>query len=487
MTEHEGWGVAPTVATALAALGWTREDAIGQGGLQPARRGTNLVLVRPPAPAWAGPALAGILEGAAERGGRTICLAAPAMVPVLGALVARLAAAAGLRHETALGPARAARRLRADEVDVLVCSPATALTLQARSALAPDRAAALVLAWPDGWDADEALTLLLNDLARDAQRLVFTAAPSQAESLVERYARRAAILGEVALPPEAELPTAVRSVATPWATRAASIAALLEVTDPDTTVVWTADTADHATLDAALGGALPLTHRTQGAMAQVICYDLPDPASFAAFGPEAAVTLLVPPGTEQYVGRLAPMRRPVVMPSLGTGLLERDAARRAEVLTAIEGLPLDAAFYALAPLFERHEPQQVAAACYALWRQALVPAATLQREAAPVRSATPVGGGSAMAKLWVGAGKKDEATPGDLVAVLVKEAGLDRTLIGRIELRDTFSLVEVPASEADRLAAALTGLTIRRRRLVARVDRGIPARSGPGRGAPRRG
>jgi ATP-dependent RNA helicase DeaD len=181
------------------------------------------------------------------------------------------------------------------------------------------------------------------------------------------------------------------------------------------------------------------------------------------------------------------MRRPVVMPSLGTALLERDAARRAEVLGAMEGVPLDAAFYALAPLFERHEPQHVAAACYALWRQALVPVAAPRREAAPVQSATPVGGGSAMAKLWVGAGKKDEATPGDLVAVLVKEAGLDRTLIGRIELRDTFSLVEVPASEADRLAAALTGLTIRRRRLVARVDRGIPARSGPGRGAPRRG
>lgn len=487
MTEQGDWGVAPTVASALAALGWTRDEAIGTGGLQPARRGTNLVMVRPPSPAWAGPALAGLLEGAAERGGRTIVLAAPAMVPVLGALVARLAAAAGLRHETALGPARAARRLRADEVDVLVCSPATALTLQARSALAPDRAAALVLAWPDGWDADEALTLLLTDLSREAQRLVLTAAPSQVDALVERYARRAAILGEPVLSADVERPTAVRTVATPWATRAASIAALLEVTDPDTTVVWTADTADHDLLNAALGGSLPLVHRGQSAIAQVICYDLPDPVTFAAFGAAAAVTLLVPPGTEEFVGRLAPMRRPVQMPSLGTGLLERDAARRAEVLAAIEGLPLDAAYYALAPLFERHEPQEVAAACYALWRKALVPAATPRREAAPVQSPTPVGGGSAMAKLWVGAGKKDDATPGDLVAVLVKEAGLDRTLIGRIELRDTFSLVEVPASDADRLAAALTGLTIRRRRLVARVDRGIPARGGPNRGAPRRG
>ncbi len=478
MTEQGDWGVAPTVVSALTTMGWTREAAVTAGGLQPARRGTSLVLVRPPSPAWVGPALAGVLEGAAERGGRTLCLAAPAMVPVLGALVARLAHATGLRHETALGPARAARRLRADQVDVLVCSPATALTLQGRSSLAPERVTALVLAWPDGWDADEALTLLLSDLPRDAQRIIFTAAPDQVDVLVERHARRAAILPEAPVPADAQAPTALRTVPTTWSGRAATIAALLEATDPEGAVVWTADASEHAALDAALGGALPLVTRTPPEAAQVICHDLPDLATLAAMGPATTVTLVVPPGTEAYVARIAPERRPIHLPSTTSALLERDAGRRATITGAIDAPTLDAALYAIAPLFERHEPQRVAAALYTLWQAALVPAAAPIREAAPVRSATQVGAGAAMAKLWVGVGKKDEATPGDLVAVLVKEAGLDRTLIGRIELRDTFTLVEVPASEADRLATSLTGITIRRRKLIARVDRGIPARGG---------
>ncbi|MCA9721272.1 MAG: DbpA RNA binding domain-containing protein, partial [Gemmatimonadetes bacterium] len=80
-----------------------------------------------------------------------------------------------------------------------------------------------------------------------------------------------------------------------------------------------------------------------------------------------------------------------------------------------------------------------------------------------------------------GVGRRDEATVGDLVAVLVKEIGLARESIGRIELRETFALVEVPAGEADRIAERLSGLTVRRRKLVARVDRGAPARGGSGR------
>jgi ATP-dependent RNA helicase DeaD len=77
-------------------------------------------------------------------------------------------------------------------------------------------------------------------------------------------------------------------------------------------------------------------------------------------------------------------------------------------------------------------------------------------------------------------GRRDEATTGDLVAVLIKEVGLAREAIGRIELRETFSLVEVPAGDAERVARALTGLTVRRRKLVARVDRGMPARGDRG-------
>ncbi|MBA3259276.1 MAG: DbpA RNA binding domain-containing protein, partial [Gemmatimonadales bacterium] len=80
---------------------------------------------------------------------------------------------------------------------------------------------------------------------------------------------------------------------------------------------------------------------------------------------------------------------------------------------------------------------------------------------------------------YVGVGKKDGATVNDLVAILTKDVRIDRGRIGRVELRDGFALVEVPAQEAERVASALNGMTIRRKRVTARVDRGAarPARS----------
>jgi ATP-dependent RNA helicase DeaD len=58
------------------------------------------------------------------------------------------------------------------------------------------------------------------------------------------------------------------------------------------------------------------------------------------------------------------------------------------------------------------------------------------------------------------------------VAALVKEVGVERTRIGKIEVRESFSLVEVPAAEAGPIAERLSGVTIRRRRATARLDRG---------------
>jgi ATP-dependent RNA helicase DeaD len=74
-------------------------------------------------------------------------------------------------------------------------------------------------------------------------------------------------------------------------------------------------------------------------------------------------------------------------------------------------------------------------------------------------------------RIWVGAGKRDEVGVGDLVGLLINELRMERSAIGKIELRDTFALVEVPAPEADRIVQALSGRTLRKRRLVARVDR----------------
>ena len=99
------------------------------------------------------------------------------------------------------------------------------------------------------------------------------------------------------------------------------------------------------------------------------------------------------------------------------------------------------------------------------------------REQAPELKAEPEI--PATARIYVGVGKKDGATVSDLVAVLTKEVRVDRGMIGRVELRDGYSLVELPAQEAEGIARALTGATIRRKRVTARVDRGPakPART----------
>ena len=74
----------------------------------------------------------------------------------------------------------------------------------------------------------------------------------------------------------------------------------------------------------------------------------------------------------------------------------------------------------------------------------------------------------------------------DLVAVLTKEVRVERGKIGRVELRDAYALVELPAGEAEQIARALTGSTIRRKRVTARVDRGPVKPARTARPAPRR-
>jgi ATP-dependent RNA helicase DeaD len=190
------------------------------------------------------------------------------------------------------------------------------------------------------------------------------------------------------------------------------------------------------------------------------------------------VVLLVPSGTEGYAGRIASPRRPLQLPGPLDAARSEEAQHRALIQRAIETGRENRSLLALAPLFERYDATLVASALFDLWRGS-----------APVETpskAEPAG----TAKVYVGAGKKDGVNANDLVAVLTKELRVDRTQIGRIELRDAYSLVELPAQDAERLAGQLNGTTIRRKRITARVDRGPtrPARGdggAPGRPARR--
>jgi hypothetical protein len=74
-------------------------------------------------------------------------------------------------------------------------------------------------------------------------------------------------------------------------------------------------------------------------------------------------------------------------------------------------------------------------------------------------------------KVFVTVGKKDKAGAKDLVGALIREVGLEKGQIGRIEVRDTHSLVEVAPAVADQAVRRLGSVTIRGRRVTARLDR----------------
>jgi len=463
--------LSPSVAAAVERLGWQADQPLLREAAPTAARGHNLVLVVPPAPAYGVPALAGLLSRIGPDA-RVLLLAPAAQVAEWAATAHEIARGSGLRVEAAQGAARAGRRIRGGEVDLLIAAPATALALHRRSALEADRLTAVVLAWPEQWEDAEPLTLLMADLGKEVQRVLLVESLDRAGELIERYARRALTVGA----PPAETPTRapvgpVRVAAVAWERRAAALADVVELLDPGSLVVWSVDRTRHGEIERAVGATAPGVTITSGDAPRadlVVAFDPPTPERLAQLASAGEVVLLMPPGTERYLERVAAPRRPLRLPGLLDSVTAAAGVRREAVVRTIETGRPEAALAVLAPLFERYDAGAVAAALYDLWTSA--PSAA--PAAAPEAPAT--------SKIFVGIGKKDGATVNDLVAVLTKEVRVERTRIGRVELKDAYALVEIPAQEAERIAGALNGTTIRRKRVTARVDRGPerPTRAG---------
>ena len=70
-------------------------------------------------------------------------------------------------------------------------------------------------------------------------------------------------------------------------------------------------------------------------------------------------------------------------------------------------------------------------------------------------------------RIYISAGRVGGVRPGDLVGAITGEASTSGDAIGTIELSDRFSLVEVRASEADAIVAAINGASIRGKRVTA--------------------
>jgi len=390
-----------------------------------------------------------VVPPAVERAGKAWELMDPRAVIVCAdheqAVLWADAGPAELRAHAVTGLARTAALLKEGRVGVLAGSPADLSALVARSALKLDTLETLVIAWPESFSSE--LDTLLGE-APEARRVILSWDPHGLADFIERHARRAEIVGDIPLDaagkPLGSVATA-RYAVVPAGRRAVVIRDLLDAVRSVRPYVWKGGdvTAPAERPDAVVAATLPTREElsTLSAIAQPLV---------------VALASQVP-----YLKSIASLA-PFPLPSRADRAQDRNAALRSEISVRLTQSDVDAELAVLAPLFEEHDPALVAAALLALSRQ---PSAVSQ----PSPVASPQSG---WAKVFVTVGTKDRASAKDLVGALIKEVGLQKGQIGKIDVRETFSLIEVSPDAAEQAVRQLTGVSIRGRRVSARPDRG---------------
>jgi ATP-dependent RNA helicase DeaD len=89
-----------------------------------------------------------------------------------------------------------------------------------------------------------------------------------------------------------------------------------------------------------------------------------------------------------------------------------------------------------------------------------------------------------MRRLFVNLGEKDGIRAREIITVITTEAGIPGPQVGKVEVRDTHSLVEVAAPVAQLVVDKLTGTVVRGRRVQARLDAPREERSARSVGSP---
>jgi ATP-dependent RNA helicase DeaD len=170
-------------------------------------------------------------------------------------------------------------------------------------------------------------------------------------------------------------------------------------------------------------------------------------------------------------------------PAMPRGAAARLRTLRTRIAEAVASRDLSGELLTLEPLFERHSPAEVAAGLLALLREGGVEGRV---GTTPVVKREDETTAPAWTRLFVSVGAKDGLGPGDLVGAISGEAGVSGAQIGKIEIRETFSLVEVDQRIAERVIRSLNGTTLRGRSARVDLDRG-PRSGRQTRGGPRPG
>jgi ATP-dependent RNA helicase DeaD len=485
----EETGLAAPLAQAVAALDFDEPNALQRQTIPVVRRGGNVV-VR--ASTGAGATLAwsaGVLErtpSLPESGGPRVLIVTPTQERAvqLAESLAILISAVPAEE----GAAWRALRIRAlaegwitRDADVLVASIMSAAGEVETSTLKLDGIGTLIVdsvAQMFALMGAAALETVLVSIPRDAQRIFVTSEISKdVDKLVEAHARRAVHIP--LRPGEGEVPAETgRKLAYIVVQEDGRLDVLMHVLasrEASDQVIVTRSNARARSLR----NALARRGQGEGSFApDVRTYADGGLATIAWDVPFDAAGLSTLSGTEPLVF-IAPAERAHLQATAraaGIGLeaaarpaRSRDsvAAYRRRIWKAIEEEDIDAQFALLAPLFERHAPEEVAAALSGLLRRGAPAPEPARQGQAP---------SPAFVRLFISAGQRDGLRPADLVGAIAGEAGLTGDRIGRIDIRESFTVAEVEAATAEKVIRALNGTTLRGRSVRVDYDR----RSTPG-------
>ncbi|MDQ3697846.1 MAG: DbpA RNA binding domain-containing protein, partial [Gemmatimonadota bacterium] len=122
----------------------------------------------------------------------------------------------------------------------------------------------------------------------------------------------------------------------------------------------------------------------------------------------------------------------------------------------------------LEPLLEDFDGAEIAAAALLLLERARQRPVAKAGAAQAERAERP---DSPWVRLFLAVGSRDGATSRDIVGGIANEAEIASDKIGKIEMRDTHTIVEIARESADHVVKALKGTMIRGRLIAARLER----------------
>jgi hypothetical protein len=343
------------------------------------------------------------------------------------------------------GLTRSAALIKEGRAGLVAGAAADLGALVARSALKLASVDTILIAWPETFS--DSLDALLAE-APEARRMILSWNPPALGDFLERHARRAEVVGDLPLDPDGKPLSPVcsaRYVVVSSARRRAAMREVLDAARATRPYVWSG------------GAVVPMGESPD----VVVCDVLPTREELQTLATIGKPVLLVTSSQVPYLKSVA-AATPLGLSPAADRAQDRNAALRQRIAGRLERGDVDAELALLEPLFEQWDPAEVAAALLALSRQ---PSAVSE-------DAEVTAPADQWAKVFVNVGKKDRAGPKDLVGALIKEVGLEKAQIGRIDMRESFALVEVAPAAADTVVRRMSGVIIKGKRVAAKMDQG---------------